>query len=212
MIRRHFIDIPVVFPRLFKFIYRKNLWKAASLWPNWEKLVGAAELYLNATTLILPPAITFGQVRCKIKGPNCGRLAMERHLTPFDAMNRGYSETPLPHSCQKKCNTSLCVKNGTNCALVTDDRLFTILSNMSFHNLLVCCPCLRQGPGSGYAPALAHFRTRFCLQVNFEAEISYPGQPLLHTHKGVAEEGTLQCIHPVLVLLVGRAAEHVGRS
>jgi hypothetical protein len=23
----------------------------------------------------------------QIKGPNCGRLAMERHLTPFDAMN-----------------------------------------------------------------------------------------------------------------------------
>jgi len=83
-----------------------------SLGQNWEKRLGAAELYLSATTM-LPPTITFGQVRCKIKGPSCGRLAMERHLMPFDAMNRGYSETPPPHSCQKKCSISLCVKNGT---------------------------------------------------------------------------------------------------
>ena len=81
------------------------------------------EIYLSATTTMLPPATTFGQVRCKIKGPSYGRLAMERHLMPFDAMNRGYSETPPPHSCQKKWNISLCVKNGTKCALVADDQL-----------------------------------------------------------------------------------------
>src|SRR5271170_4274917 len=59
---------------------------------------------------------------------------------------------------------------------------FTILSNMSFHNLLVLFETSK-GPGSGYAPALAHFWTRFCLQVNFETEISYPGRPLLHTQR-----------------------------
>jgi hypothetical protein len=155
MIRRHFIDIPVVFPRLCKFIHREEFMRSQqSLSQIGRNGWVRPELYLSATT-----GYHIWSSTLQIKGPNCGRLAMERHLTPFDAMNRGYSETPLPHSCQKKCNTSLCVKNRTKCALVTDDQLFTILSSMSFHNLLVCCSCLRQGRGSGYAPALAPFRT-----------------------------------------------------
>ena len=81
------------------------------------------EIYLSATTTMLPPATTFGQVRCKIKGPSCGRLAMERHLMPFDAMNRG-GITKLLHLIRVKRNViSLCVKIGTKCALVTDDQL-----------------------------------------------------------------------------------------
>jgi hypothetical protein len=156
---------------------------------------------------MLPPATTLGQVRCKIMGPSCGRLAMERHLMSFDAMNRGYSKTPPPHSCQKKWNISFCVKNGTKCALVTDDQLVYHSLQYVFPQSARLLPMLEtsKGPGSGYAPAFAHFRTRFCLQVNFETKISCPGRPLLHTHKGVVGEGALQCIHLVLVLLVGCA-------
>jgi hypothetical protein len=40
------------------------------------------ELYLSATT-----GYHIWSSTLQIKGPNCGRLAMERHLTPFDAMN-----------------------------------------------------------------------------------------------------------------------------
>ena len=92
------------------------------------KLVGTDAvqpgLYLSSTTTMLSLAITFGQVRCEIMGPNCGRLAIKRHTTPFDAMNQGYSETPPPHSRPKEWNLSLCVKKMVLSVLfVTNDQL-----------------------------------------------------------------------------------------
>jgi hypothetical protein len=81
----------------------------------------------------------------QIKGPNCGRFAIKRHTMMFDAMNRGYSETPLPHSRPKEWNLSHCVKKVVlGVLLLPMINSFTILSIVPFHNLLVCCPCSRQ--------------------------------------------------------------------
>jgi hypothetical protein len=69
-----------------------------------------------------------------------------------------------------------------------------------------------KGPEVATHQRLLTFGRDFASRSIFETEISCPGRPLLHTHKGVVGEGALHYIHLVLVLLVGCAAEYVGRS
>ena len=90
---------------------------------------------------------------------------------------------------------------------------FIILFNMSFHNLLACCPCLRQVRGLEVATHQRlltfgrDFASRSILRPKYHIL-----DDLFSILKGVVGEGALQCIHLVLVLLVGCAAEHVRRS
>jgi hypothetical protein len=139
MIRRHFIDIPV----------HKSARRIMGEQQASAKLVETDAvrlgLCLSSITTMLSLATTFGQVRCKIKGPNCGRLAIKRHTMSFDAMNREVFRNSSTSFVSKGMKFKpLRKKMVLGVILLPMINSFTILSIVSFHNLLICCPCSGQ--------------------------------------------------------------------